>query len=683
MPQVNTLAIDIAPSNDFSPAQSSTLGSSNSSLDSSGKDFAKIIDQHYQDQQSGKNSEVSGNKTKVADNQQQKNNDKSSTSEVQSKDKESGTISDADLDVEVPEPSEPERVIFVGNSKDKKSVHLENNKKESTEQQVSEFANEESLAINAETTKSSTEQLMSFLSASKKILSGDIKNENKISTQVGEGSLKQTGKNQDKAEIDLLLKQILAGNDKEKVEQPTEKSVKENIVEQVKAKPEVAIEGLVKKINEEDKLSINNKNVEKVLSKVTGIEQKTLVETTKKQPGLAPKTAKEIAVNAELMVDNSNNLAKQQMSASEIEALLTDIENSPASNELEKAKTEFLANQEKVSTTEQGAKATIKIESSPDKPLINSTVEPLTSSESLENGNSTNIDSDSLNTDKVAFAGVTVSGEKQAQESNQNNSRVINQATQKVVEQQASNTGSQPQEQPSDQANKNLAATLTDAEKVAASDIQLKDKPVNELFDKKILSASVESTLSRDAYQVNETTKSAVSAEEMITKLTSESAQSTAQSVTNAKQVTSLQNEALSVYQKDFAGAVKDKVMVMMNQKLQQIEIRLDPQELGSVNVKINLQNEQAVVSFTVQNQQAKEAFEQNLGRLKEMLAESGVDVGDANVEQQNKQGGDEQLGNGRQQGNGDAIGEDLLGLSDTQTLNLVKGSSTGVDYYA
>ena len=160
--------------------------------------------------------------------------------------------------------------------------------------------------------------------------------------------------------------------------------------------------------------------------------------------------------------------------------------------------------------------------------------------------------------------------------------------------------------------------------------------------------------------------------------------QSTAQSVSNAKQVTSLQNEALSVYRKDFTNELKDKVMVMMNQKLQQIEIRLDPQELGNVNVKINLQNEQAVVSFTVQNQQAKEAFDQNLGRLKEMLAESGVDVGDANVEQENKQNDNEALGDDRQQGgDGDIAENELADLSGTQTLNLVKGSSTGVDYYA
>ena len=65
------------------------------------------------------------------------------------------------------------------------------------------------------------------------------------------------------------------------------------------------------------------------------------------------------------------------------------------------------------------------------------------------------------------------------------------------------------------------------------------------------------------------------------------------------------------------------------------------------------------------------------------MLAESGVDVGDANVEQHNQQRGEEQLGDSRDSRGGDDSGEGLSELSDTQTINLVKGSSTGVDYYA
>ena len=94
-------------------------------------------------------------------------------------------------------------------------------------------------------------------------------------------------------------------------------------------------------------------------------------------------------------------------------------------------------------------------------------------------------------------------------------------------------------------------------------------------------------------------------------------------------------NQSLAVFRKDFSEAVKEKVMVMISQKLQQFDIRLDPPELGSVHAKINLQNEQAVVNFIVQNNQAKEAFEQNFDKLKEMLAESGVELGGADVEQQ------------------------------------------------
>ena len=99
-----------------------------------------------------------------------------------------------------------------------------------------------------------------------------------------------------------------------------------------------------------------------------------------------------------------------------------------------------------------------------------------------------------------------------------------------------------------------------------------------------------------------------------------------------------MHQETISIFRKDFADSIKDKVMLMISQKLQQFDITLDPPELGNMQVRVNLQGEQASVNFVVQNQQAKEAFEQNMHKLKEMLAEQGVDVGDANVEQQSHQ---------------------------------------------
>ena len=158
----------------------------------------------------------------------------------------------------------------------------------------------------------------------------------------------------------------------------------------------------------------------------------------------------------------------------------------------------------------------------------------------------------------------------------------------------------------------------------------------------------------------------------------------TTTTVQTQKSITAMNTETIAIYRKDFADAVKDKVMVMINQKIQQVDIQLDPPEMGNIHVRVNLQNEQAAVQFVVQNQQAKEALEQNMGKLRDMLAESGVDVGDANIEQRQAK---EQNGNDFEQHdnngqNGEST-EDNVSANDNSMHNVVKASSTGVDYYA
>jgi len=149
------------------------------------------------------------------------------------------------------------------------------------------------------------------------------------------------------------------------------------------------------------------------------------------------------------------------------------------------------------------------------------------------------------------------------------------------------------------------------------------------------------------------------------------------------KELTPLQTETIAIYRKDFANAVKEKVMIMINQKLQQVDIQLDPPELGNVSVRVNLQGEQAAVNFVVQNQQAKDALEQNLAKLKDMLSESGVDVGDANVEQQ-QQGNNENLAGDDQSSSSrnESFAQNDAQISSINS-NLFKASATGVDYYA
>jgi flagellar hook-length control protein FliK len=675
MPQVNTLAIDIAPSKDFSSVQSGATGSSKNS----NKDFAQMVDQHYQNQQSGKKQETSGNKTKVDAESNPVNKS------APPKDKELGTVSDKEINTEIDESESAEKLPSDDQDINERKDQLENAQKEEPEQKSAIVVNVNNESTTSKNTESSTEQLMSFLSASQKILSDGVKGENTVTPINNEklSTLESAGKQQEKTELEVLLKQVLGGNDKVKTETIEDNSVKsntdKNVAEQLKVQVASKSAALINKtdaqslpiveaVKSESKLDVA------VVEKKAGNEQVSPMKLTDLKTPLSTQT--ETSLKTETAV---NNTTKQQMSASDLETLAVGEENTATEAELEKTKTAFLGSQDKATTHDKTPQSQAQNNTSVTKEGAETALPVTVKNENLVG----EIDANNINTDKVAFAGVSVPGEKQAQESNQNQSRVINQATHKVLEPQNSSAGEQSQEQSSEQQNKKMAQNFTNAEKLVNNEVPVKEKPFSEIFDKKQMNTSIDNALNRDILQVNEATKSAAFTEEMITKLSSENVQSTAQSVTNAKQATSLQNEALSVYRKDFAGALKDKVMVMMNQKLQQIEIRLDPQELGNVNVKINMQNEQAVVNFTVQNQQAKEAFDQNLGRLKEMLAESGVDVGDANVEQQSKQNNEDELGGGGQGGEGDVTGNELSELSDTQTLNLVKGSSTGVDYYA
>lgn len=157
---------------------------------------------------------------------------------------------------------------------------------------------------------------------------------------------------------------------------------------------------------------------------------------------------------------------------------------------------------------------------------------------------------------------------------------------------------------------------------------------------------------------------------------------STENTQTQKTAVSSL-NETLNLSRKDFVDSMKEKVMIMVNQKIQQVEIRLDPPEMGNMHVRVNLQNEQAAISFLVQNQQTKEALEQNMGKLKEMLSESGVDVGDANVAQQQQGSESNEQQFGHQQGGSGGEDANIDKPDLVLQANMGKPLVSGIDYYA
>ena len=79
---------------------------------------------------------------------------------------------------------------------------------------------------------------------------------------------------------------------------------------------------------------------------------------------------------------------------------------------------------------------------------------------------------------------------------------------------------------------------------------------------------------------------------------------------------------------------MKQQLITMVGQGAQHAEIRLDPAELGHMVVKIQVNGEQTQVQFQVAQSQTKDLIEQAIPKLREMLAEEGLQLADSHVSQ-------------------------------------------------
>lgn len=77
-----------------------------------------------------------------------------------------------------------------------------------------------------------------------------------------------------------------------------------------------------------------------------------------------------------------------------------------------------------------------------------------------------------------------------------------------------------------------------------------------------------------------------------------------------------------------------DKLIWMHKQAVPSVELRLNPEHLGPVLIKIDVQNDQASVSFSAQHLAVKEAIEASIPKLREMLSGQQLQLTDVNVSQ-------------------------------------------------
>ncbi len=81
-----------------------------------------------------------------------------------------------------------------------------------------------------------------------------------------------------------------------------------------------------------------------------------------------------------------------------------------------------------------------------------------------------------------------------------------------------------------------------------------------------------------------------------------------------------------------FARGLTERLNVMLNGNLQTARITLQPEVLGPLEVRIQIEEDSAKVWFNAQHSQTREALEQALPRLKELLSEQGLQLAGSDV---------------------------------------------------
>ncbi len=132
------------------------------------------------------------------------------------------------------------------------------------------------------------------------------------------------------------------------------------------------------------------------------------------------------------------------------------------------------------------------------------------------------------------------------------------------------------------------------------------------------------------------------------------------------------------------------QVLSMVNQNIGSAEIRLNPAHLGPIEILIDMSDEQVSVSLSSRHAVVREAMEQALPKLREMLDENGFNLADADISkhsfaEQREQNAEKNANeNGINKTNSAGNSNDPLITTDVneKIIHQASLSSAKVDYY-
>jgi flagellar hook-length control protein FliK len=146
---------------------------------------------------------------------------------------------------------------------------------------------------------------------------------------------------------------------------------------------------------------------------------------------------------------------------------------------------------------------------------------------------------------------------------------------------------------------------------------------------------------------------------------------------------------------REIASQIIDRIKVTVNPGNTSMELQLNPEELGKVNLTIQSKNGAMTAQFVVQNEISKEAIESQMNTLRETLSQQGIKVDSIEVTvaayafEQNSQSGQESQSEGKKDQSGRKITlEEAFAMNELPEEEIVTPVTDGltgsqIDYTA
>jgi flagellar hook-length control protein FliK len=84
----------------------------------------------------------------------------------------------------------------------------------------------------------------------------------------------------------------------------------------------------------------------------------------------------------------------------------------------------------------------------------------------------------------------------------------------------------------------------------------------------------------------------------------------------------------------DWNKELGERIVWMNSKDLSAAEIKLNPQHLGPISVRIEINNDQATIAFTAQHAAVRDALEASIPKLREMMSNQQINLTDVNISQ-------------------------------------------------